>query len=293
MIDNNKPKEKLIGLFAIVSISMFIAIILMILGDRIFDDNDERIVMYFEESIKGLNVGSPVVFRGVEIGKVSKIELIYGELDDNFNIPVFVKFNKENTIREENLKEIENKLTILQTWIDRGLRARLSGRNLLTGQLSIELEILPETEAIYRSKRKNDKLIEIPTVVSPIGALSKGLQDLPIRQALRSINVLLEAINKDMPSILDNTSAITKTINRSFNSDVGKMAITINNLNKTLNDISETAKSIKSFTDYLERHPEALLKGKKEEKETYHGKEISNLHFLYLQGFEERTSQSS
>ena len=265
MIDNNKPKEKLIGLFAIVSISMFIAIILMILGDRIFDDNDERIIMYFEESIKGLNVGSPVVFRGVEIGKVSKIELIYGELDDNFNIPVFIKFNKENTIREENLKEIENKVTILQTWIDRGLRARLSGRNLLTGQLSIELEILPETEAIYRSKRKNDKLIEIPTVVSPIGALSKGLQDLPIRQALRSINVLLEAINKDMPSILDNTSAITKTINRSFNSDVGKMAITINNLNKTLNDISETAKSIKSFTDYLERHPEALLKGKKEE----------------------------
>ena len=69
------PNKKLIGLFTIASISIFIGIVLMFAGDKIFTKNNDQLVMYFEESIRGLTIGSPVSFRGVEIGKVSKIDL--------------------------------------------------------------------------------------------------------------------------------------------------------------------------------------------------------------------------
>lgn len=91
-----KPNSKLIGLFIVCGITLFLATVGMFVSEKIMADTKSEVVMYFSESIKGLDVGSPVVFKGVNIGRVSKIDLITDMDDSEFSIPVFVAFNRQN-----------------------------------------------------------------------------------------------------------------------------------------------------------------------------------------------------
>ena len=133
-----QPNERMIGIFIISGILAFLAALSLFLKEKLFTNDNQMIVMYFEESIKGLNVGSPVVFKGVEIGKVSKIELLANTTDLDFSIPVYVKMETVNNIYAN--KSYSSKQAILNALIDKGLRARLTSQSYLTGQLMIELE---------------------------------------------------------------------------------------------------------------------------------------------------------
>lgn len=256
------PNKKLIGLFTICSLLLFSAIVLMFVGDNIFTRNNDQLVMYFEESIRGLTIGSPVSFRGVEIGKVSKIDLMTDAKNMNFSIPVFAKLNENQNFIVKNYKKIKNKDVFLEGLIQKGLRARLTTQSYLTGQLMIELEILPNAKISSKNQNTFKDTIEIPTVLSPMGELSKGLQDILVKDNIDKFNSLLETFNKNFPIILEQTALISKNINKMLSNNVGGVSMTVNNLNKAMIDISEAARSLKNLTDYLERHPEALLKGK-------------------------------
>lgn len=256
------PDKKMIGAFMLTSILMFVGIILMFVGNKIFTRNDDLVVMYFEESIKGLSIGSSVSFRGVEIGKVNSIDLMVDSNETNFSIPVYVKLNENQTFRGKDNKKIKDKEEFLKKLIENGLRARLTTQSYLTGQLMIELEMLPNTPVKLKSSSSLWKALEIPTVLSPLGELSKGIQDLPIKHTLNEFHSFLEMINKELPLILKNTQQLTNNFNKVISDNISGASGTVNTLNKTLNDIGDAAKSLKNLSDYLERHPEALLKGK-------------------------------
>ena len=83
----NEPNKRLIGLFMIIGISVLTIIFGTFLKSKFYDGDSKTLVMYFEESINGLNVGAPVVFKGVQIGKVVRTELIANPDDLNFSIP--------------------------------------------------------------------------------------------------------------------------------------------------------------------------------------------------------------
>lgn len=256
------PNKKMIGLFSVVGVSIFIAIVFMFVGESLFNRNDITLVMYFEESIKGLIIGSPVSFRGVEIGKVSKIDLIADTKDMSFGITVFARLNEDQSFRVGDFKKIRDKNIFMEKLIEKGLRARLTTQSYLTGQLMIELEMLPNSKAVLKNYRYAKNTIEIPTVLSPLGELSKGLQDIPIKDTVVKFNNILDAISNQLPVILTQTVGFTKSLNQTFSDNIGGMPATVNNINKTLSDIGEAARSLKNLADYLERHPEALLKGK-------------------------------
>ncbi|HSQ97960.1 MAG TPA: MlaD family protein [Rickettsiales bacterium] len=256
-----KPNKAIIGLFTIFGISVFIIAIMVLIGDKIIRSEKDALVMYFDESIKGLIVGSPVSFRGVQIGKVSKIDLIANVKDLNFSVPVYVVLNKEQTFRINNNRKIRDKEAFLKDLITKGLKARLMTQSYLTGQLSIELEILPNTPAVFKANKLPRDIIEIPTVLSPLGELSKGLQNLPIRLTIDKINNILDTINKELPTLLSETSSTATKINSTISDN--NLSKTVWNFNKTLNSISDAANAMKSFADFIERHPEALLKGKR------------------------------
>ncbi len=248
-----EPNKKMVGLFMVVGIAVLTVIIGSSLQDKFFGDKAEEVVMYFEESIKGLNVGSPVVFKGVEIGKVSKIDLIANPNSLDFSIPVYAKMDRQGI---SSIGEFNTKQEVLDALIQKGLRARLTTQSYVTGQLMVEFEMLPETPIVL--KNKNPDFMEIPTALSPMGELSKGLQALPIRQSVESFNQFFDGLNKEMPRINKIVTKIDKVV--SDNSQAS--ADTVNNLNKAIVNIGEAAKSFRNFSDYLERHPEALLKGK-------------------------------
>lgn len=248
------PNKKMIGLFTIFGIAIFVIIIFLFVGNKILSKNENEIVMYFDESVKGLSIGSSISFRGVEIGKVSKIDLVADTKNLNFSIPVYAILDKNQTFRIFNNGEVKDKKKFLKDLVGKGLKARLMTQSYLTGQLYVELEILPNIPIIFKGSNYYDNVIEIPTILSPLSEISKGFQDLPIRQILNNFNNLLINFDKYSPILFTN-------INKILLNDIGN---TTNNINKTLNELQNTFKTIRNFIDYLDRHPEALLKGKKE-----------------------------
>ena len=246
------PNKKMIGLFTIFGIIIFVFLIFLFVGNKILSKNENEIVMYFDESVKGLSIGSSISFRGVEIGKVSKIDLVADTKNLNFSIPVYAILDKNQTFRIFNNGEVKNKEKFLKDLVGKGLKARLMTQSYLTGQLYVELEILPNIPIIFKGNNFYDNVIEIPTILSPLSEISKGFQDLPIRQILNNFNNLLINFDKSFPILFTN-------INKILLNDIEN---TTNNINKTLNELQNTFKTIRNFIDYLDRHPEALLKGK-------------------------------
>ena len=169
-----KPNTKMIGLFMLIGIISFVMIIGTFVVQRFSGNKEDMLIMYFEESIKGLNVGSSVLFKGVEIGKVAKIEIIADTSTLSFSIPVFVKINNYQKVISKDGEHQENQ-RLLNELIEKGLRARLISQSYLTGQLAIELEMFPDTPIILKNNDRFKGVLEIPTILSPMGALSKDL----------------------------------------------------------------------------------------------------------------------
>lgn len=248
-----EPNKKMIGLFMAIGIGIFSIIIGMYLQNKFLGDKAEVVVMYFEESVKGLNVGSPVVFKGVEIGKVAKIDLIANPGSLDFSIPVYVRMERQGI---RSIGEYHNKQEVLDALIEKGLRARLATQSYVTGQLMIEFEILPDTPIVL--KNKNPKYMEIPTTLSSMGELSKGLQSLPIRQSVESFNRFFDSLNNEMPNIRNVVARMNKMVSGNARSTTDAL----NNFNKAMVNVGDAAKSVRNLSDYLERHPEAVFKGK-------------------------------
>lgn len=248
-----KPNSKLIGLFIVCGVLMFGAVIGMFIAEKITLQNQSMVVMYFSESLRGLDVGSPVVFKGVNIGRVSKIDLITNLKESEFSIPVYVSFNRQNF--NPSLPN-ETRQQVLTQLVDKGLRARLNTQNYLTGQLMIELEMLPDTPLVYHKTIGN--VPEIPTVLSPLAALSRDFQDIPLKQTVVKMNTFLDSLNEkivpQLNTVLTDFSKIPQ--------QTKEIPETLRNFNRAMNNISGAAKSLGNFADYIERHPEALLRGK-------------------------------
>ena len=266
-----KANPKLIGIFILAAFFIFIATFLLVNQDRFFS-RSIKYVLYFQGSIKVLNVGSPVVFNGVPIGRVIGISLVTDVQTMEVQIPVYIETNENNFVvlnsrGKEDIQEFTDKM------IEKGLRAKLENQSLLTGQMMIGLSYYPGTPVVLQ--KHNPKIIEIPTLPSTGEELLQTLQKLPLRQTMMNLNTLLveandliRLINSDSPAVMKDISTLTRSLSQvaqkmenalnSFDEDSRTML----DLNKMLRNFSAAAQSLRNWSDYLERHPEALLRGK-------------------------------
>ena len=252
---SKQPNTRLIGLFLITSISVFVGILAHFVMHKFISDEHNLVVMYFDESVSGLNIGSPVVFMGVEIGKVARIDLITNPDNMDFRIPVYAHFAPKKNVQ---MNGFRGQRAILNELVEKGLRARLTTQSYLTGQLMIELEMMPNTKAVL--KQEGDDLFEIPTVISQMGKLSQGIQDLPVRDSVLKFNIVMDRLDKE---IIPNLNKLLVNVDTVISANKKDLTKTLYNANQTLTDMSMAAKSLRNFADYVERHPESLLKGKR------------------------------
>jgi paraquat-inducible protein B len=255
------PNKKLIGLFTLTGIALFAFFILTFLSDRIFIKQKDLIVLYFTESVNGLNIGAPVVLKGVEIGRVIKIDLEMDMATMTFQTPVFIRLTSNQIFKISGAQEVKDKPAFLKMLVEKGLRAKLTTLNILTGQLMIALSLSPDTQAVFRNTDKNLDIVEIPTILSSTGELLKGLQELPIKESFFRLNGFLETLNTYSPQVMKQLADLTKKMNAFADSLNG--AQTMTQINKTLKEISAAASSLRNFADYIERNPETLLRGKR------------------------------
>lgn len=253
-----KKTYKTAGLFVLIGMISLCAVIFHYVRKQFSLNNDELVVMYFEESISGLSVGSSVVFKGVEVGKVAKIKLMANLRKGTFQTPVYVEFiDNEDFISVQDIGEFDDDM--LDRLVDKGLRARLTSSSLLTGQLMIELFMDPDTKA---EKHGTGKHLEIPTVLSPFAAISNDLKDIPMRESLARLGNILQNLEENLPQIMENMTQITQKLNNMLDRKSGEASKSMGSFNAAMEELSKTSRSIKNLTDYLERHPESLLRGK-------------------------------
>lgn len=264
-----EPNKKAIGLFLIIGFALCLGIIGQSIFHKIHADTKDLAVMYFTESLQGLTEGSPVIFQGVEVGKVTRIVLVTNKDDLNFHVAVYARFKETDIISEgslwEKLWKKDKDFDFLDIMIKEGLRARLASQSYLTGQLRIDLVMLPDTEVKMFESPKKENIPQIPTVLSTREELARGFNALQLHKTLERINNVTEVLGKELPILLPALTKSAENLDQTLEKVAGSSEDTMSNLNEALHDVSDAAKSLQNLTDYLERHPESLIQGKKGE----------------------------
>lgn len=188
-----KARRALVGAFVLGGIALFATSIFLLGGTRLFSDSLEY-TLYFDGSVSGLNIGAPVVFRGVPMGNVTQISLVANSRDSNITIPVTIRIDDRSFIRPSGQALSEHsQAEIIHRMVERGLRARLQLGSLITGQYRIELDFFPNTPMNFRSSNPDS---EIPTIPSPIDTLQRTFARLPIDQIADSLTSILNNITE-------------------------------------------------------------------------------------------------
>ena len=265
-----EPNKKAIGLFLVIGFALLLGLLGQSVLHKIHTDKKDLAVMYFTESLQGLAEGSPVIFQGVEVGKVTRIVLVTNKDDLNFHVAVYVRFKETDIISEGSLweklwKKEKEDLDFLGLMIKEGMRARLASQSYLTGQLRIDLVMLPDTEAVMFESPTKENIPQIPTVLSQKEELVRGLNRIKIQETLEKINTVAETLGKELPVLLPALTNSAKNLDQTLERISENTDETLSNLNETLHDVSNAAKSTQNLTDYLEQHPESLIRGKKGE----------------------------
>lgn len=232
---SKKANKTLIGAFVIGAVILWI-FSLVVLGSGKFFRRTNKYVLFFDDSVKGLAIGAPVTFRGVKIGIVKDVSLVYDPNTRFAVIPVIIETEPDRIKGAPLKRDREN----IQFLIDSGLRAQLETQSFLTGQLAVALDFFPDKLARLRGLMK--EYPEIPTIPSPLGELQKNIGDIPLKD-----------ISLDLQESMHSLKIALKESQETIIFDV----------ENTLREITEAARAVRLLAEYLEQHPEALIKGKK------------------------------
>ena len=267
-----------------------------------------KFIMFFDGSVRGLNVGAPVDFNGIKVGTVLDIRLEFDSENTTFRIPVLIEIEPERIIERKNRK-VESPYETVNKLVDRGLRASLQTGSLLTGQLFVGLSMQPDTpihlvgeempypelptiraadfgsiaQSAERFLNKLDKVdidklsleliktLEGTTRIFNGPELQGTLEELQI--SLKEFRGVLQKIdNSDIQQTINSghvvMDKITETM-ETFDETLSRANHVLKpnsplqyNVIKLSGELEETARSIRSLVDTLERHPQALIFGK-------------------------------
>ena len=134
-----------------------------------------------------------MVFRGVQLGSVKRIDLRYVPEKHQFIIPVIVETAK-NRVLDISGNVVVEKPTDFNDLVNRGLRARLAIQSILTGQLYVEVDLFPDKPAVFRNL--GERLEEIPTIPSPVQEISEKLQHVDLEGLINDVAAIASSTRK-------------------------------------------------------------------------------------------------
>ena len=196
---SKKTQPALIGAFVLGAITLAIAALFFVAGGDLWKKKS-RYIMYFDGSVYGLQVGAPVVFRGVNIGLVRQIGIALDSNQQSFFIPVEIELFAQPAVDLYGQSvDINNQMASGQ-FVTQGLRGQLSMQSLLTGQLYIDLDFHPETPVRLRGHGDTGQLREIPTIPTPVQLLKQQLGNIDFETLFRDISALASVLRKTAES---------------------------------------------------------------------------------------------
>jgi phospholipid/cholesterol/gamma-HCH transport system substrate-binding protein len=244
---SRRASPKLIGGFVVGAIALMVTAAL-VFGTFTFFQNTRRFVVFFNGSVEGLTVGSPVLFRGVPIGQVTQVTIRYDRETNDLSIPVIVEINPGVVEGWDPDESGPFNTTRYRKLLDKGLRARLESTSLVTGQKAVQLEFFPGTPIVMHDS--DIKLRQIPTVPSAVSELMSSAEaaakDLPSLVKAASVTLdraqalLSDSNQKAIAQILDNTNTLMTTLHQ----DAEKLSVTIEKADRLMGGFTDVATNV-------------------------------------------------
>jgi len=246
------------------------------------DGQPVHVVMNFNQSLRGLSVGAPVDFRGIVLGQVTGIGVQYDPKSRSFMMPVTIDVypdrlgkRSKHALPEQGSAASQD---MLQMLVNRGLRGQLRTGNLLTSQLYIALDFFPKASPV--KVNVNADPFELPTVPNTLDELQLQIADIArkidkipfdeigsnLNGSLKNANALFDRMDKEvLPEMRDTLTQAKKTFGQA-QSTLQSDSPLQSDVHQALQELTRTLQSLNSLADYLERHPESLIRGKSGDK---------------------------
>ena len=245
------------------------------------DGESRYIRMRFEQSLRGLSVGAPVEFVGINIGEVFSLDLDYDAEHKSFPVIVTAliyprRIGKAYEVLEQNgTTSSEDKMAkLVSELVARGLRAQPRMGSILTGRLYVALDFIPGARPARFAA--DARPLEIPTAAGSVQELQQKIASvvdkfdrLPITDIGRHLDADLVGLDETLEELRNNVLPAGAGALRSLETTLGTVdrqfaddAPWRDNMEQTLAEAQRTLRSVRSLTDYLDRHPEALVRGR-------------------------------
>lgn len=243
------------------------------------DGQPRGVIMYFDHSLRGLTVGAPIDFMGIEIGNVKSIN---AEFYDHYKQ---IRMRVEAVIypsRVENGQALNPNSEIFKDFIEHGWRAQMRTGNLLTGQNYIALDKFPKAKPATLQILSDDRVV-IPTTPTELSGLQAQVSQIAdkltkfplveigqdVRKTLNNMNTAIESTDKLVkqldgkvaPGLQATLDDVRKTV-RSSESILSSDAPLQQDVRKALQQMTRAAASLQLMSDYIEQHPESIIRGK-------------------------------
>lgn len=243
------------------------------------DGQPRGVIMYFDHSLRGLSVGAPIDFMGIEIGNVKSIN---AEFYDHYKQ---IRMRVEAVIypsRVENGQALNPNSEIFKDFVEHGWRAQMRTGNLLTGQNYIALDKFPKAKPATLQILSDDRVV-IPTTPTELSGLQAQVSQIAdkltkfplveigqdVRKTLNNMNTAIESTDKLVkqldgkvaPGLQATLDDVRKTV-RSSESILSSDAPLQQDVRKALQQMTRAAASLQLMSDYIEQHPESIIRGK-------------------------------
>jgi paraquat-inducible protein B len=254
------------------------------------DTEVRTFTMYFGGSLRGLSPGAPVDLRGITIGEVKGLSVEYESERGTLSFPVEVDIFPQRVRGRsghvdrpaspgENTENASRAL--IDSLVAHGMRAEIKTGNLLTGQKYIALDFHNEVRPDHVGWDSHPAVFPttsgaLDEIQDSIGSIAKKLDKLPFDQVtsrliatmatldetLKNANHLLAQVDGTIAPEISETLKEAQGAMKNAKAVLAQDAPLQTDLSATLVQLSRAAKSVSALVDYLERHPESLLRGK-------------------------------
>jgi paraquat-inducible protein B len=213
-------------------------------------------LLHFNDSVRGLAVGAPVEFRGIQVGQVTSVTLEFDAARDRFRIPVMIEIQPERFTMLENE---ETRREAFDRLVASGMRAQLKSGNLLTGQLVVSFDMFKNAkpaEIVW-----SGPVPEIPTVPTPLEEITANVAALVDRLSRFPVDQIGKELNTSIKELRGTLAEAQRTL-ASANSMIGPQSDTREELTRALQELSDAARSLGLAAEQIESQPNSLIFGK-------------------------------
>jgi paraquat-inducible protein B len=248
-------------------------------------------VMYFKGSLRGLSAGAPVELHGIGVGEVRSVDVEYDRDAAALRFPVVVDLYPQRirgrkaggtrlSAAQEGPETVSR--TLIDSLVAHGLRAELKSGNLLTGQKYVDLDVHADAPAEKIWWKEQPAVF--PTVSNgldeiqdSVAGIARKLNKVPfdrisvrllstmtsLEQTLKSTDQLMRHVDGSLAPQIEATLAEAQAAMKNAKDLLAQDAPLQSDLGAMLLQLSRAARSVSALVDYLERHPESLLRGKR------------------------------